>query len=72
MMLLASIFEAKLETVLMGKSGNWKPSKSEDKLDWHSKAIVSIEIRMKIRLSGKIACQCYLGHHSSQNVIRSG
>ena len=52
MMLLASIFEAKLETVLMGKSGNWKPSKSEDRLDWHSKAIVSVEIRMKIRLSG--------------------
>ena len=51
-MLLASIFEAKLETVLMGKSGNWKPSKSEDRLDWHSKAIVSVEIRMKIRLSG--------------------
>ena len=41
MMLLASIFEAKLETVLMGKSGNWKPTKSEDRLDWHSKAIVS-------------------------------
>ena len=37
----ASIFEAKLETVLMGKSGNWKPTKSEDRFDWHSKAIVS-------------------------------
>ena len=27
---VVSIFKAKLETMLMGKGGNWKPAKSED------------------------------------------